>query len=110
LRIGGDAIWGEYFHGLIDQIRIYNRPLNQGELRSDMSTPIGGSLESTPPTATIGSPANGATVSAITTVTANASDNVMIAGLQFLLNGANLGSIVTAAPYSMAWDTRKVPN
>src|SRR5262249_821907 len=49
LRIGGDSIWGEYFQGLIDNIRVYSRPLNQGEIRSDMSTPVGGALETTPP-------------------------------------------------------------
>ena len=25
LRIGGNAIWGEYFQGLIDEVRIYRR-------------------------------------------------------------------------------------
>ena len=25
LRIGGNAVWGEYFNGLIDEVRIYNR-------------------------------------------------------------------------------------
>ncbi len=28
LRIGGNAIWGEYFAGQIDEVRIYNRALN----------------------------------------------------------------------------------
>ena len=27
LQIGSDSIWGQYFNGLIDQIRIYNTPL-----------------------------------------------------------------------------------
>ena len=28
LRIGGNAIWGEYFAGRIDEVRIYNRALS----------------------------------------------------------------------------------
>ena len=24
LRIGGNSVWGEYFNGLVDQVRIYN--------------------------------------------------------------------------------------
>jgi len=40
LRIGGNSVWGEYFRGLIDEVRIYNRPLNAGEIQADMSTPI----------------------------------------------------------------------
>jgi hydrogenase maturation factor HypE len=40
LRIGGDSVWGEYFKGLIDEVRIYNRALNGGEIQTDMNTPI----------------------------------------------------------------------
>ena len=40
LRIGGDSIWGEYFSGLIDEVRIYNRPLTANEIQVDMGTPI----------------------------------------------------------------------
>jgi hypothetical protein len=40
LRIGGNAVWGEYFAGLIDEIRIYNRALSQAEIQSDMDTSI----------------------------------------------------------------------
>jgi hypothetical protein len=110
LRIGGDSIWGEYFQGLIDNVRIYNRALNVGEISSDMSTPVGGSLETTAPTGSLSGPSNGATVSGVTTVSASASDNVLVAGVQFLLDGAPLGQAVTTAPYSLAWDTRKSTN
>jgi PKD repeat protein len=41
LRIGGDSIWGEYFTGLIDEVRVYNRALSQAEIQSDMTTAIG---------------------------------------------------------------------
>ena len=40
LRIGGDSVWGEYFRGLIDEVRIYNRALTGGEIQTDMATPI----------------------------------------------------------------------
>ena len=45
-------------------------------------------------------PAGGATVSGTVTVTANASDNVGVAGVQFKLDGANLGAEDTTSPYS----------
>ena len=41
LRIGGNTIWGEYFNGLIDDVRIYNRALTAAEIQSDMATPVG---------------------------------------------------------------------
>ncbi|MGH8131471.1 MAG: Ig-like domain-containing protein, partial [Steroidobacteraceae bacterium] len=40
-------------------------------------------VDNTPPTVAITSPASGATVSGTLTVTANASDNVGVAGVQF---------------------------
>ena len=55
-------------------------------------------------------PAAGATVSATTTVTASAADNVGVAGVQFLLDGANLGAEDTTAPYSVPWDTTGATN
>jgi Big-like domain-containing protein len=62
----------------------------------------------TPPTVSITSPANGATVSGTITVTANASDNVGVAGVRFRLDGANLGAEDTSAPYSVSWNTTGV--
>jgi hypothetical protein len=46
LRLGGNAVWGEYFAGRLDEIRIYSRPLTAAEIQADMSAPVGGS---TPP-------------------------------------------------------------
>jgi Concanavalin A-like lectin/glucanases superfamily len=40
LRIGGNAIWGEYFAGLIDEVRIYNRALSSAEIGSDMTRAV----------------------------------------------------------------------
>ncbi len=37
LRIGGNTIWGEYFAGLIDEIRIYNRALTATEITTDLN-------------------------------------------------------------------------
>ena len=66
--------------------------------------------DTTAPTVSLTSPAAGATVSATVTVTANASDNVAVVGVQFLLDGAALGAEDTAAPYSVSWDTRTAAN
>jgi hypothetical protein len=40
LRIGGNSVWGEYFQGEIDEVRIYNRALTQAEIQTDMTRPI----------------------------------------------------------------------
>lgn len=39
LRIGGNAMWGEYFSGLIDEVRVYNRALSAAQLTADMARP-----------------------------------------------------------------------
>ncbi len=49
LRIGGNAVWGEYFTGLIDEVRIYDRPLTPAEIQTDMATPVGSSAPPPPP-------------------------------------------------------------
>src|SRR5204862_522853 len=48
-------------------------------------------LDGAAPTVSITAPAAGATVSSTITVTATASDNVGVAGVQFKLDGATLG-------------------
>ena len=40
LRIGGNSIWGEFFSGLIDDVRIYNRALTATEIQTDMNTGV----------------------------------------------------------------------
>jgi hypothetical protein len=59
---------------------------------------------------TVTAPANGATVSATVTVKADASDNVGVAGVQFKLDGADLGTEDTAAPYAVDWSTTGAAN
>ncbi len=210
LRIGGNSVWGEWFAGLIDEVRVYNRALSAAEVQQDMQTAVGGSPpppDTSPPTApsglaastSIGSatlgwtassdnvgvsrynvhrsqtsgftpavanriaqpvgtsytdsglaagtyyyrvtaedaagnisgasaqvtavvpadqppavsitaPAGGATVSGTVSVTAGASDDVGVAGVQFRLGAANLGVEDTSAPYSISWDTTTVSN
>lgn len=61
-------------------------------------------LDGVPPTAALTSPANGASVSGTVALSATASDDVGVARVEFLLDGALLGSDATA-PYGLAWDS-----
>ena len=61
--------------------------------------------DTTPPSVSMASPGNGATVQGTVTVSASASDNVGVAGVQFRLDGVNLGAEDTSAPYSVSWNT-----
>jgi len=44
-------------------------------------------------------------VSGNTSVTATAADNVGVVGVQFKVDGVNLGAEDTTSPYSFTWDT-----
>jgi hypothetical protein len=55
-------------------------------------------------------PAANATVSATVSISALASDDVGVAGVQFRLNGVNVGAEDSAAPYSVSYDSRLVAN
>ena len=41
LEIGGDHLYGQYFQGLIDEVRVYNVPLTPTQIQADMTLPIG---------------------------------------------------------------------
>jgi Concanavalin A-like lectin/glucanases superfamily len=43
LWIGGNNPYGEYFNGLIDEVRVYNRALTQTDIQTDMNSPVPGS-------------------------------------------------------------------
>ena len=57
------------------------------------------------PTVSITAPASGTSVAGIITVSASATDATVVAGVQFQVDGANLGAEVTAAPYVSLWNT-----
>src|SRR5213592_1198025 len=61
---------------------------------------------------TVTSPASGSTVSGTVPVTASVTSvgALTVAGVQFKLDGNNLGAEDTTAPYSVSWDTTTTSN
>jgi len=66
--------------------------------------------DTTPPTASITAPSAASNVSGTTTVSAVASDNVGVAGVQFKLDGVNLGSEIASSTASMQWSSTTATN
>jgi hypothetical protein len=62
-----------------------------------------------PPTVSISSPSNGATVSNTITVSANASDDNGVSKVEFFRNNTLIGTD-TSSPYSISWNTTTVSN
>ena len=109
LFIGGSAYRGDFFSGLIDEVRIYNRALAPDEIATDMATPV--VTDAAPPTVQLTAPLAGATVSGgAVSIAANASDDIGVVGVQFQIDGVNLGSQDSTAPYGTTWDSRTVAN
>ena len=70
----------------------------------------GGGGDTTQPTVSITAPTGGTVSGSSVAVSANASDNVGVVGVQFQLDGANLGSEDTSAPYSVTWNSTATAN
>lgn len=66
--------------------------------------------DSTPPLVAIVAPTQGVTLSGTVSISASASDNIGVAGVQFRVDQLNLGPEVTAAPYGANWNTTSVAN
>ena len=48
LQIGGDSIYGQYFAGMIDEVRVYNQALTAAEIQTDMNTPVNNNIPTAP--------------------------------------------------------------
>ena len=64
--------------------------------------------DTTPPSVSMTAPAAEATLSGSTNLAANASDASGIAGVRFLVDGSQVGSEDTSAPYTLSWDSTTV--
>ena len=103
LQIGGDSIYGQYFAGLIDEVRIYDRALSASEILADMNSPVGARWRTLDCSGCYGPP-DGATVSQSVRPERPASDNVGVVGVEFLWTGYLWGRTMHA-PYSFSWNT-----
>ncbi len=65
--------------------------------------------DTSPPTISLTSPANGTTLSGVTIISATATDNVVIDHIDFYRGTILIGADATA-PYSIDWDTTQTTN
>ncbi|HVN26740.1 MAG TPA: Ig-like domain-containing protein [Candidatus Paceibacterota bacterium] len=63
-----------------------------------------------PPIISVTAPAQGASLSGVVSLAAAASDNVGVTQVQWVLDGANLGSAVAVPPYAFSWNTTGAAN
>jgi peptidoglycan/xylan/chitin deacetylase (PgdA/CDA1 family) len=66
-------------------------------------------IDSTAPSASVTAPSTGDLVAGATTLAANASDNVGVDHVDFLVDGQQVGS-ASSAPYTFSWNSLSVPD
>ncbi|MBI4452829.1 hypothetical protein HY637_05335, partial [Candidatus Woesearchaeota archaeon] len=67
-------------------------------------------VDITSPNVTVTSPLNNSNINGTITVSAAAADNLGVIGVQFKLDGANLGPEDASSPYLVNWDTTTAAN
>ncbi len=84
---------------------------SSGSVTSTATVNVTAPGDTTHPTVSITSPAAGATVSGTAVaLSATASDNVGVVGVQFKVDGVNLGAEDTTAPYGATWNSTLASN
>jgi uncharacterized repeat protein (TIGR03803 family) len=102
LRIGGNSIWGEYFDGMIDEVRIYGSAISPADIQRDMNMPI--ARETEPPSVSIVSPLDGGVLSGRPVISVAASDNVAVASVEIQVDGMAMPQSLAEAPYTTRLD------
>src|SRR4030095_14017269 len=67
-------------------------------------------VDNSAPAVAVTSPAAGSILIGTISVTADATDNIAVAGVQFRVDGAALGAEDVTTPFSAAWDTATASN
>jgi fibronectin type 3 domain-containing protein len=83
LQIGGDSLYGQFFQGTIDEVRIYNVALTAAQIQTDMNAPIsavGATTDTQPPTAPSGLTATAISSSQINVSWTASTDIVGVTG------------------------------
>jgi Concanavalin A-like lectin/glucanases superfamily/Bacterial Ig-like domain/Bacterial Ig domain len=68
------------------------------------------SADTVPPTVSLTSPSPGSTVGGLVALAATAADNIGVLGVQFRIDGVNLGAEDVAPPFEASWNTHLVSN
>jgi len=109
LRIGANAVLGQFFQGVVDELRVYSRELSESELQADIRRTVGSgcltAADAEPPQVSITAPAADAPVTGTVLIQVQASDAFGIRDVQFFLNGQPLGQPDRNPPYSFGWNT-----
>ena len=106
-QYGGNV---DYLDGVVDEVRIFNVAVTQANIQIDMNTAVEATPDTVPPTVSMAAPSDGATVSGTVALVATASDDRVVAGVRFFVDGVQVEAEDTTTPYSATWDTTTAAN
>ena len=91
LSIGGNSVWGEYFAGAVDDVRVWDGPVDAARVAQLRDTPV-----ATPALDAVISAPAAASIGGTTVLTGRGRGAATITSLQFRLDGAPFGGPVGA--------------
>jgi chitodextrinase len=97
LRVGGNAVWSEWFDGTIDEVRVYRRVLSSREIAKDMTSPIKVAADAAPPSAPTLFAATGSTPTSVSVAWSPATDDTGVAGYGLYRIGGLVSTTGTAS-------------
>ena len=105
LQIGGDSLYGQYFAGMIDEVRVYNRALTAAQIQSDQTTSVNpqGPPDTIPPSQPGTLSATAASSGEVDLSWGASTDNVGVSG--YLVERCQV-PVAAASLRSPAWPAR----
>ena len=106
LQFGGDSLFGRYFGGDIDEVRVYDHALSETEIQRDMATPVtpGGDPPDPPDTQDTQAPTSPSGLAVESVSQSNvalrwnpSTDNVGVTGYDVLQNGVRATTVPTTS-------------
>lgn len=110
LTIGSYSSNSLFWQGDIAEVIVYNSSLNDTD-RQQVENYLNTKYINTPPVVSITNPVGGDNVRGAVLLTATASDDVSVSGVQFKLDTNTLiGDEITTGPYTLMWNNSNVSN
>lgn len=89
LRLGGNAIWGEYLSGWLDDVRVYNRALTRAEIIADSKSPVVNIVYSTSEDRSGAKPLDQASITGQVYISSTPARGIDGARVEFWVDSAN---------------------
>ena len=92
LRIGGNAVWNEWFSGTIDDVRVYSRAIGPKDVKKDMRSSLPDVPDTQAPTTPGSLAKSGSTPTSVSLAWSASSDDTGVTGYTVYRDGTSAGA------------------